>query len=93
MGGICGFMHTFLAEVLSILRANVSSLGGNALVSYKMSQCVLMSNPHKNQVRTDVAFFLFEEKDPKQFNLMSQVIRKPAQLLPSMISIVTARSL
>ena len=43
-------MHTFVAEVLSIVRANVSSLGGNALVAYKMTQCVLMSNPHKNQV-------------------------------------------
>ena len=52
MGGVCGFMHTFVAEVLSIVRANVSSLGGNALVAYKMTQCVLMSNPHKNQVCT-----------------------------------------
>ena len=50
MGGVCGFMHAFLAEVLSIVRANVASLGGNALVAYKMTQCVLMSNPHKNQV-------------------------------------------
>lgn len=49
MGGVCGFMHAFLAEVLSIVRANVASLGGNALVAYKMTQCVLMSNPHKNQ--------------------------------------------
>ena len=30
-------------------RANVLSLGGNALVSFKMNQCILLDNPHRNQ--------------------------------------------
>jgi len=29
----------------------VTSLGGNALLSYFMSQCVLLCNPHKNQAQ------------------------------------------
>ncbi|KAJ8299296.1 hypothetical protein KUTeg_023356 [Tegillarca granosa] len=49
MGGLGGFMHSFIFEVLANVRANVSSLGGNGLVAYKMSQCVLLYNPHKNQ--------------------------------------------
>ncbi|KAL4225070.1 C2 domain-containing protein 5 [Mactra antiquata] len=48
-GGVCGFMQKFIMEVLAIVRAHVSSLGGNALVAYNMTQCVLMSNEHKNQ--------------------------------------------
>lgn len=40
----------FVAEVMANVRANVASLGGNGLVSYRMNQCVLMCNPHKNQV-------------------------------------------
>lgn len=51
-GGVCGFMQKFIMEVLAIVRAHVSSLGGNALVAYNMTQCVLLSNEHKNQVKT-----------------------------------------
>lgn len=43
-------MQTFVAEVMANVRANVASLGGNGMVSYQMNQCVLMCNPHKNQV-------------------------------------------
>lgn len=43
-------MQMFIAEVMANVRANVASLGGNGLVSYRMNQCVLMCNPHKNQV-------------------------------------------
>lgn len=50
VGGVCGFMQKFITEVLAIIRAHVSSLGGNALVAYNMTQCVLLSNEHKNQV-------------------------------------------
>ncbi|KAK3095536.1 hypothetical protein FSP39_015840 [Pinctada imbricata] len=49
MGGLSGFMQAFIAEVLCNVRANVSALGGNGLVTYRMSQCVLLCNPHKNQ--------------------------------------------
>jgi len=37
--------------VLAVVRAHVTSLGGNALLSYFMSQCVLLCNPHKNQAQ------------------------------------------
>lgn len=47
-------MQMFVAEVMANVRANVASLGGNGLVSYRMNQCVLMCNPHKNQVSNHI---------------------------------------
>ena len=52
IGGLGGFMQTFISEVLANVRATVAGLGGNGLVAYRMTQCVLMCNPHKNQVKT-----------------------------------------
>ncbi|XP_044009971.1 uncharacterized protein LOC122853535 [Aphidius gifuensis] len=49
-GGLSGFTHSFLMEVLAIVRAHVTALGGNAMVSFFMTQCVLLHSPHKNQV-------------------------------------------
>lgn len=45
-----GFVHSFISEVMSICRAHVAALGGNALFAYQMSECVLETNTHKNQV-------------------------------------------
>lgn len=50
-GGLGGFMQRFIGEVLAIVRGHVSALGGNALVGYQMSHCVLFSNLHKNQAQ------------------------------------------
>lgn len=50
-------MQMFVAEVMANVRANVASLGGNGLVSYRMNQCVLMCNPHKNQVSNHINFY------------------------------------
>ncbi|XP_064599644.1 C2 domain-containing protein 5-like isoform X2 [Liolophura sinensis] len=66
LGGLNGFLQAFVAEVLSIVRANVASVAGNALVSYRMNVFVLMDNPHKNQaqclvnVSGDVVSVLFD---------------------------------
>ena len=49
-GGLNGFMHCFLAEVMAICRAHVAALGGNALVAYQMTECILDESLHKNQV-------------------------------------------
>ena len=49
-GGLNGFLHGFIAEVMAVCRAHVAALGGNALVAYHMSECVLEANLHKNQV-------------------------------------------
>ncbi|GAB1608607.1 domain-containing 5-like isoform X2 [Argonauta hians] len=49
MGGACGFMQSFVSEVKAIVRAHVGALGGNAMVAYKMNECILLNNPHKNQ--------------------------------------------
>ncbi|XP_038562691.1 C2 domain-containing protein 5 isoform X3 [Micropterus salmoides] len=50
-GGVSGFLHSFIAEVFSMVRAHVAALGGNALVSYSMKECMLMENPNKNQAQ------------------------------------------
>ena len=51
IGGLSSFVQRFLSEVHGILRAHVSSLGGNAVTSYFMSSCILSHVPHKNQVK------------------------------------------
>src|SRR6218665_487375 len=43
-------MHSFLAEVMAICRAHVAALGGNALVAYQLTECILQDTLHKNQV-------------------------------------------
>lgn len=48
-GGLNGFIQSFVTEVLAIVRAHVSALGGNAMVAFQMTQCILLYNPHKNQ--------------------------------------------
>ncbi|XP_076669957.1 C2 domain-containing protein 5 isoform X2 [Andrena cerasifolii] len=48
-GGLSGFTHSFVMEVLAIVRAHISALGGNAMVAFFMTKCVLFHSPHKNQ--------------------------------------------
>ncbi|BFZ04098.1 hypothetical protein BsWGS_07137 [Bradybaena similaris] len=68
-GGVGGFMQSFILEVKAIARAHVAALGGNALVAYNMSQCMLENNPHKNQgqclinVSGDVVSVLYDGSD------------------------------
>uniref|UniRef100_A0A8D0HIM8 C2 domain-containing protein 5 n=1 Tax=Sphenodon punctatus TaxID=8508 RepID=A0A8D0HIM8_SPHPU len=50
-GGVSGFLHAFIAEVFAMVRAHVAALGGNAVVSYIMKQCVFMENSNKNQAQ------------------------------------------
>jgi len=50
-GGLNGFMHSFLAEVMAICRAHVAALGGNALVAFQLTECIIEDNVHKNQVK------------------------------------------
>ncbi|XP_072922202.1 C2 domain-containing protein 5 isoform X18 [Hemitrygon akajei] len=50
-GGVSGFLHAFIAEVFAMVRAHVAALGGNAVVSYIVKQCVFMENPNKNQAQ------------------------------------------
>jgi len=50
-GGLSSFVQSFMCEVLGILRSHVAGLGGNALTSYFMSECVLSHSPHKNQAQ------------------------------------------
>lgn len=67
-GGLSGFVHSFIAEVLAIVRAHVTALGGNAMVAYFMNECVLLSSSHKNQgqclinVGGDVVHVVYAEK-------------------------------
>uniref|UniRef100_A0A182R520 C2 domain-containing protein n=1 Tax=Anopheles funestus TaxID=62324 RepID=A0A182R520_ANOFN len=68
-GGICGFVHSFISEVLSIVRAHVTSLGGNAMIAFYLNDLTLLDNVHKNQgqclisVGGDVVFVSFHKDD------------------------------
>lgn len=48
-GGISGFVHSFITEVLSVIRAHVTALGGNAMTAFYMTELILVDNLHKNQ--------------------------------------------
>ncbi|KAG8138428.1 hypothetical protein E2320_004328, partial [Naja naja] len=71
------FIETTSLRVFAMVRAHVAALGGNAVVSYIMKQCVFMENPNKNQaqclinVSGDAVIFIREsELDgmPAQFS-------------------------
>ncbi|XP_049429714.1 C2 domain-containing protein 5 isoform X8 [Epinephelus fuscoguttatus] len=69
-GGVSGFLHSFIAEVFAMVRAHVAALGGNAVVSYSMKECVLMENPNKNQAQCLInvsgdAVICVRETDPE----------------------------
>ncbi|XP_074661016.1 C2 domain-containing protein 5-like isoform X2 [Tubulanus polymorphus] len=88
-GGLNGFIHSFISEVLAIVRAHVVALGGNALVAYKMSECVLLDTPHKNQgqclvnVFGDVAHVVYDfELQPISADSMSSSSKPNMSPLP-----------
>ncbi|KAL3290348.1 hypothetical protein HHI36_023691 [Cryptolaemus montrouzieri] len=68
-GGLNGFVHSFATEVLAIVRAHVTALGGNGMVSYFLTECVLNYNLHKNQgqclinVGGDVVFVSYYKEE------------------------------
>lgn len=43
-------MHLFTVESLAIARANVTAIGGNALLNFRLNDYVVIEHPHKNQV-------------------------------------------
>ncbi|XP_059489511.1 C2 domain-containing protein 5 isoform X3 [Neocloeon triangulifer] len=49
IGGYSNFVHGFINELLAIVRAHITALGGNAMVSYYMNEFTLLSAAHKNQ--------------------------------------------
>ncbi|XP_076116321.1 C2 domain-containing protein 5-like isoform X2 [Mytilus galloprovincialis] len=79
IGGLGGFMQSFIAEVLANVRATVAGLGGNGMVAYRMTECVLMCNPHKNQaqclinIRGDTVSFSY---DSEIYQVSSEPSRK-----------------
>lgn len=55
-GGISGFVHSFITELLAVVRAHIASLGGNAMVSFYLTELILFDNQHKNQVIYEFPF-------------------------------------
>lgn len=49
-GGLSGFTHVLLTEVNAVLRSHVASLGGNALICFRIDECNIVENQSKNQV-------------------------------------------
>lgn len=48
-GGICGFVHSVVMDILAVVRAHVRALGGNAMVAFYMTEMILDESIHKNQ--------------------------------------------
>lgn len=51
IGGISGFVHSFITELLAVVRAHITVLGGNAMVAFYMTELILVDNQHKNQAQ------------------------------------------
>ncbi|CAH8508322.1 unnamed protein product [Heterobilharzia americana] len=51
VGGISGFLHTSLCEVQAVVGAHTASLGGNALLSYHLSEIVVLRPTSRNQAQ------------------------------------------
>ncbi|TPP64179.1 C2 domain-containing protein 5 [Fasciola gigantica] len=51
MDGICGFLHTSLTEVQAVVGAHTASLGGNALLSYHLSEVMILRPTSRNQAQ------------------------------------------
>lgn len=49
-------MNVFLLEGLAIARAHVTALGGNALLSYQINDCVLLEHLNRNQVSNIILY-------------------------------------
>lgn len=47
-------------QLLAVVRAHITALGGNAMVSFYMSELTLVDNPHKNQVKQKTIFDSFK---------------------------------
>ncbi|KAK4469900.1 hypothetical protein MN116_006635 [Schistosoma mekongi] len=51
IGGVSGFLHTSLTEVQAVVGAHTTSLGGNALLSYHLSEVVVLRPTSRNQAQ------------------------------------------
>jgi hypothetical protein len=58
VGGISSFVQSFVCEIYSIVRSHVGALGGNALVSFFISDLCVLPSVHKNQVSKVFLFAL-----------------------------------
>lgn len=47
-------MQEFLAEAHAIARAHVEAVGGNTLLAFRVSECVVLENQTKNQVSGEI---------------------------------------
>lgn len=50
-GGICGFLQTSLAEAQAVVGAHTASQGGNALMSYHLSEVIVLRTASRNQAQ------------------------------------------
>ncbi|VEL20529.1 unnamed protein product [Protopolystoma xenopodis] len=50
-GGIGGFIHASLTEAQAVVGAHTTSLGGNALLSYRLSELDVIHQTSRNQAQ------------------------------------------
>ena len=75
------FMQAFVAEAQAMLRAHVSAIGGNALVSYKLNEIVLFDNPHKRQVSvTETDFMNWHVVELHEVNFAPAISQFPKRI-------------
>lgn len=53
----CLMRQLISLQLLAVVRAHITALGGNAMVSFYMSELILVDNPHKNQVIQSILLF------------------------------------
>lgn len=74
VGGISSFVQSFVCEIYSIVRSHVGALGGNALVSFFISDLCVLPSVHKNQVcsflQLNCSSSVFNEKKHQESEIL-----------------------
>ncbi len=57
-GGANNFVSNFLSDVIAVVKSHAMGIGGNAVVNFFLSECLLTTHSHKNQVILRLCFVM-----------------------------------